>query len=416
MNYSDAERINTVLQTNNWQETKNLAEADLCLLVTCSVKKKAEDRVFGEIHNLAKWKAKKPGRKVGITGCMIRQTSNQNSEKKDTLLNKNENIDFVWRIEDTAQLPQLVSNEQLLPAEKLENYFSISPENKNKFSVFIPIMTGCDNFCSYCIVPYARGREKSRPKKEVLAECEKAVQQGAKEITLLGQNVDSYQKKAGSFSKLLEKVAQIPELKRLRFSSSHPKDFDESVIEVMAKYYNIENHLHLPAQHGDNAILKKMNRNYTAEEFLEKLTKFRKQLPTASVTTDLIVGFPGETEEQFENLLNFYRQANFDFAFFSKYSARPGTEAAKLPDDITPEIKSKRWHKVNELLKKTTRKKYEEQKGKSLEVLVEGCKENVCFGRSSEYYLVKFPGDKKLIEEFVDVKITEARDVEMWGK
>ena len=414
MNYADAERVASVLRDLKLERTETLAEADLALLFTCSVKQKSEDKVFGVLENLREWKAEKTGRKIGLTGCMVRKTSSQSTEKKDSLLRRSDVLDFVWRIEDSAQLARLLTlanNESTA-----SDFFSIQPLHKNAAQVSIPISTGCDNFCSYCIVPHARGREISRSENEVLEECEKAVKNRAIEITLLGQNVNSYQKKAGVFAKLLGKVAQIPKLKRLRFVSSHPKDFDEDVIEVMAENENIERHLHLPAQHGDDEILEKMNRKYTSENYLKLLKKFRAKLPTASVTTDFIVGFPGETNEAFENLLNFYREADFDFAYFSKYSPRPETPAASFADQVSREKKSERFEALNNLLIETTSKKYAQLENKTLEVLVEKCRAGICEGKSSEFFSTKFEGDENLVGKMVKIKIVKPREVELWGE
>jgi tRNA-2-methylthio-N6-dimethylallyladenosine synthase len=414
MNYSDAERIASVLTAAGWEQADEIDAAELCLFVTCSVKQKAEDKVFGQLAKLAKWKAAQPGRQIGLTGCMVRQTSKQTTEKKDTLLQRSKLLDFVWRIEDTADLLNLLDGGESASFEK--TYFSIPPARANQYQVTVPIMTGCDNWCSYCVVPLTRGREVSRDEAEILAECKQAVKHGAGEITLLGQNVNSYGKEPGRFARLLEQVAQIPKLKRLRFTSSHPKDFDENVIAVMAANPVIERHLHLPAQHGDDEILRRMNRGYTAAEYLTLVEQFRKKLPTASVTTDLIVGFPGETDTQFDSLLRFYEKAAFDFVFFSQYSPRPGTAAAKLPEQIPAAVKSARWHIVNELLKKITGGKYAALKDQILEVLVEKCQNGSCEGRSSEFYLVKFPGSDELVGQLVQVKITEPRMVELLGE
>ena len=284
MNYADAERVASILQNLSFEKIENLEKADVVFLFTCSVRQKAEDKVFGELEKLRKWKSEKIGRKIGLTGCMVRRTSNQNSNKKDSMLHRSKILDFVWRIEDSEKLPQLlIFTDCELAQQQIKSpsakFFSVQPKYSNPTQVLIPISTGCDNFCSYCIVPHARGREVSRSEREIIKECEKAVKNGAVEITLLGQNVNSYQKTRGTFAKLLAKIAKIPNLKRLRFISSHPKDFDESVIEVMSTNENIERHLHLPAQHGDDEILRKMNRNYTTIDYLKILENFRKQLP-----------------------------------------------------------------------------------------------------------------------------------------
>ncbi|MFH0776360.1 MAG: tRNA (N6-isopentenyl adenosine(37)-C2)-methylthiotransferase MiaB [Patescibacteria group bacterium] len=413
MNYADAERVGRILENLDFARTENLDEAELVLLFSCSVRQKAEDKIFGELQKFAEWKSAKPGRKIGLTGCLIRRTSSQNYAKKDRILNRAKVLDFVWKIEESGKLGEFLEEAR---SGKFAEFLTIEPERRNKFQVFVPIMTGCDNFCSYCVVPYARGREISRDPEDILAECAKAVKNGAREITLLGQNVNSFQKKKGAFAKLLEQVAQIPGLRRLRFTSSHPKDFDESVIDVIAANENIERHLHLPAQHGDDAILRQMNRHYSAEKYLELIGKFRAKIPGAAVTTDLIVGFPGETDAQFENLLNFYRKADFDFAFIAKYSPRPETPAAKFVNQISAEVKKSRFDKLNELVIATTKKKYAKLKNQVLDVLVEKCAKGVCEGRSAEFYLVKFVGAENLVGAMVKVKITQPRKVELWGE
>ncbi|MCF7836984.1 tRNA (N6-isopentenyl adenosine(37)-C2)-methylthiotransferase MiaB [Candidatus Gracilibacteria bacterium] len=416
MNYADAERVASVLADLNFEPAENLEEADLVLLFTCSVRQKSEDKVFGELENFRKWKTLKAGRRIGLTGCMVRKTSCQNSEKKDIILHRGPALDFVWRIEDSKSLHQFLTDSSANWKLETGNFFFIQPKHSNPAQVCIPISTGCDNFCSYCIVPYARGKEVSRPTEEILSECENAVKNGASEITLLGQNVNSWQKQKGAFAKLLNQVAQISKLKRIRFISSHPKDFDESVINVMAANENIERHLHLPAQHGDDEILRKMNRNYTAAHYLQLVEKFRDQLPDASITTDFIVGFPGETDANFENLLKFYKKANFDFAYFAKYSPRPETPAASFENQVPEVIKKERFKKLNDLVVATTAKKYAALKDKTLEILVERCVKNICEGRSSESYLTKFEGNETLIGKMVKVKIIKPREVELWGE
>jgi tRNA-2-methylthio-N6-dimethylallyladenosine synthase len=220
----------------------------------------------------------------------------------------------------------------------------------------------------------------------------------------------------GAFAKLLAKVAAIPNLPRIRFMSSHPKDFDESLIEVIAAHENIERHLHLPAQHGDNEILERMNRKYSAEKYLGLLEKFRQKLPTASITTDFIIGFPGESEKQFENLLKFYKKADFDFAFFSQYSPRPETAAAKFENQIPPKIKKERFQKLNSFVVETTSRKLNKLKNQTLEILVEKYRNGICEGRSSEFYLTKFKSEKNLVGEIVKVKIIKPREVELFGE
>lgn len=415
MNYSDAERVAAVLADYGYAPTTVADEADLQLFVTCSIRQKAEDRVYGLLRDLAGWKAARPGRQIGLTGCMVKRTSKRTETKPDPLLTKNVPLDFVWRIEDTGRLPELLGRGGLPAYGK--TYFSIQPSRGTGAQVFVPIMTGCDNWCTYCVVPVTRGREVSRPAEEVLAECRAAVARGAQEITLLGQNVDSYAKRAGAFAELLAAVAELPGLARLRFTSSHPKDLDARVIDVLASHPKIERHLHLPAQHGDDAILSRMNRGYTAAEYLERIAYFREKVPDGSVTTDLIVGFPGETDQQFANLIEFYKKAAFEFAFIARYSPRPGTAAAKMAAQIPADVKATRWRELNELLRQTTAAAYARWHGRMLEVLVENVVDGVASGRSSQFFLVKFPTtNADLVGKMVRVRVTQPREVELIGE
>ena len=427
MNFSDAERVARVLEKLGFERTENLDEADLFLIFSCVVRQKAEDRIFGEIEKLTEWKSAKSGRRIGLTGCAVRRTSDRESARKDAFLRRAPKLDFTFQIAESEKLPELLAAETTNYKLQTTNYLEIDPARRNRRQVFVPISTGCDNFCSYCVVPYARGREISRDPTDILAECERAVANGAREITLLGQNVNSFRKKSGAFADLLDRVAAIPNLRRVRFTSSHPKDFDESVIAVLARNPNIERHLHLPAQHGDSEILARMNRNYSAAEYLELLAKFREKLPNASVTSDFIVGFPGESEKNFGNLLEFYERADFDFAFLAQYSPRLETPAATFPNQIAPAVKKERFEKLNNLILTTTARKLAKIKNRTLEVLVEKCgchsresgkqeKNKICAGRSSEFFAVKFPGAENLVGEFVKIKITRPREVELFGE
>lgn len=421
MNHADAERVSSVLTATGWTETKEAKEADLYIFVTCSVRQKAEDRVFGLLEVLADWKQARAGRQIAITGCMARLTSNRTSTKPDPLLRRCPLLDLVWRMTDTHLVPDLLGA-KLAPTapsddEYYKHFFAINPERKNPVSALIPIMTGCDNWCTYCIVPVTRGREVSRPQAEILTECRKAVAGGALEITLIGQNVDSYQKSSEAFAELLAEVARIPNLRRVRFMSSHPKDISPAVMDVMAAHPTIERHLHLAVQHGDNAVLERMNRGYTAAEFLKKIRLFRKKVPGATVTTDIIVGFPGETPAAFKKLVKFYKQAAFDFAFISRYSPRRGTASAKLwKDDVPREVKAARWNELNQLLLTTTNQLLQKRIGQTLEVLVERSENGLCSGRSSEFIFTKFLGTPDLIGTIQPVKINLAKEIELVGK
>lgn len=397
MNYSDTERIETVLNSIGFKKVKEEVKADLVIFNSCSVRQKAEDRVVGKMKELG---LKKRKRKfyIALTGCMVRKFSTKHSpkEKQDHFIKILKPLDIAFRIED---LPRLKSPLEEMFNKKFKspkidlNYFHIKPYYSSKAQAFIPISTGCDKFCTYCIVPYSRGREVSRPLKDILIEAETLVKNGCKEITLLGQTVDSYglsnidrQKKLFNYNKidaglkappfvqLLEKIDKLYSkgLRRLRFTSPHPKDVSQSLIDCFGKLKTLMPHIHLPVQSGDNACLKRMNRPYTRERYLEIIKVLRKRLPNIAITTDIIVGFSGETEKEFKNTYNLYKEVGFDFAFLARYSVRKGTYGAKhLPDDVSGSEKARRWHLLNNLLTKITHKKLKSYIGKKTEVLVE---------------------------------------------
>jgi tRNA-2-methylthio-N6-dimethylallyladenosine synthase len=426
MNYSDTERVKSMLESVGFQETSDIKDADVIIFNTCSVKQKAEDKVCGEMKNLRKLHKAKPGLKVGITGCMVRKTSNRDSEEKDRLLGRLKEIDFVFRIEDLWKLPEVIG---VKDEGSLENYFKIQPKYSSKFQAFVPTGTGCDKFCTYCIVPYARGREKSRFADEIFAECEELVENGCKEITLLGQTVDSYglspidQKtgkfeKKNNFVKLLERIDGLKGkgLARLRFTSPHPKDFTDELIESFAKLETLMPYIHLPVQSGDDEVLKRMNRSYGVKQFVEIIKKIREKVPHCAVSTDMIVGFCGETDEEFENTYKMYEELEFDHCYISRYSPRKGTVSEKtMEDDVAREQKAKRWHRLNDLLVEIADRKLKEFVGKEVKVLVEECKDGVLKGRSEHFKKVQFEGDEKLVGEIVPVKVKEAKNWVLFG-
>jgi tRNA-2-methylthio-N6-dimethylallyladenosine synthase len=461
MNYSDSERVASVLEGLGMEEASSDKDADVLILTTCSVKQKAEDRVLGLRKYFKQLKKQKSHLLIGLTGCMSRTTSTRKLSKPDSLLRRMPEMDFVFKIDDLAKLPQLLQELQLkiavsAPESKftegsLENYFKITPKKSSTAQVFVPIMTGCDKFCTYCIVPYARGREKSRDFDEVLDECKRHVQEGALEITLVGQTVNSYglsfqDKKSGKFenlekspfAELLREVDKLKScgLRRLRFTSPHPRDFTDELIQTLAQLKTICPHMHMPVQSGDDDILRRMNRNYKVEEFKEILQKLRTAIPGCAITTDIIVGFCGETDQEFENTYKMYEELQWDLCFLSRYSPRKGTYAhRKLEDDIPAKTKAARWHRLNDLLVKIMEKKHTAFLGQTLEVLVEKQTENpngsgqingqgqTCSGRTPHYKEVFFQApldasgkSKNLIGQIVPVKITAARTLHLEGK
>jgi tRNA-2-methylthio-N6-dimethylallyladenosine synthase len=442
MNYSDSERVAAILEKSGYRPTAEIGETDLFIFNTCSIRQKGEDRVLGTLRNVAALKKANPRLLIGMTGCMVRKTGSRNSkwQDKDELLQKLKELDFVFNIRETHRLPEvLLEAEPQLELPNLEetglnDYLKIQPQYTSPFQAFVPIQIGCDKYCTYCIVPYSRGREQSRPLQEIVDECRKLVENGCKEITLVGQTVNSYglsalDKKSGLFDyyhsvksgarpelpfiRLLRAVNALGELglSRLRYSSPHPKDFGDQLIEAHATLRTLCPHLHLPLQAGDNEILARMNRKYTIEEYSDKIRKFRGAVPGAAVTTDVIVGFCGETPEQFENTLKAFREIRWDQAYISRYSQRSGTVAANcFTDDVTNEEKARRWHQVNNLLKVISLEKNREYLGRTLEILVERyiTESGECEGRSRENKVVQFAGNSDGIGQLIQVEITAA--------
>lgn len=460
-NYSDSERIASVLEGIGISQARAESEADLIIFNTCSVRQKAEDRVFGMMPLISELKKKRPRLRVAITGCMVKKTSTKKSQVQDDLVKSAEALDFVFRIEELALLPELLEEVGFLSARlgtgkpwfrlrqglprkskagdgidsaTLKNYFKIVPKYVSSFQAFVPISTGCDNFCAYCVVPYTRGRERSRSMNEILEECEKLVSNGCKEIILLGQNVDSYglsyldrkekrfkPLKSGEkiyFTRLLEKLDKLSKkgLARVRWTSPHPKDLSDDVISAVARLKTQMPYIHLPVQAGSNAVLRKMNRPYTREHYLGLIAKIRKAIPDCAISTDIIVGFCGETREMFEETYSLYKKARFDMAYLAQYSKRPRTAAYRImKDDVPVKEKSKRWHKLNNLLTKISLEKHKAFVGKIVEVLVERCAKRICEGRSEHFKRVQFPGGKELIGQIVPVKVKKALEWNLRG-
>jgi len=419
MNYSDTERLKTLLEGYGFDETEKQDEADLVVFNSCSVKQKAENKVYGDIRNTS------DDQLIALTGCMVK------SGKEDKMVKKIKKLSIAFRPENMGELGGALT--RLRPEwdmEKvngsLEKYFEIHPKVSNKYQVFVPIMTGCDKFCTYCIVPYARGREKSRPMDEVLVECTKLVKAGAKEITLLGQTVDSYgisnaDKQSGefegvNFTTLLCEIDKLHEkgLDRLRFTSPHPTDFSQELINAIAKLKTTCPHIHLPVQSGSNSCLRRMNRPYTREQYIDIVDRIREAIPNCAISTDIIVGFCGETEKEFRATYDFFEEICFDMAYISRYSTRKGTFAdKKLKDDVPYETKAKRWHRLNDLLRETSTKNNKKYIGRKLEVLIETQDDKKLIGRSREYkevHIMDFDTGSDWVGEIIQVKITKARE------
>jgi tRNA-2-methylthio-N6-dimethylallyladenosine synthase len=411
MNVADSEMISTIMENSGYELTDSVDDADIIMFNTCSVRQNAEDRVIGRISNEVARKFNNKQLIVGVVGCMAQRLGKELNEI-------NSKIDFVVGVDNYFQLPQII--EQIynkrdfvysVEMNHQEIYNEVYPVRKNNLNAFVTIMRGCNNFCTYCIVPYVRGRERSRSIDEVLNEIRFAGENGIQEVTLLGQNVNSYLWKDINFPKLLQQANKIDNIKRIRFVTSHPKDLSDELIETMANYDKICEHIHLPVQSGNNEILKMMNRNYTVEHYLNRINKLRELMPDIAITTDVIAGFPGESNEQFMDTYKLMEEVRYDFAFMFKYSPRTGTKAADYSNQIDEEIRLQRLQKLIDLQTEITHEKYKNQIGQIKEVYVEGPSKkdiNEYSGKSRDFKITIFPGDESLVGKFVDVKVEEA--------
>jgi tRNA-2-methylthio-N6-dimethylallyladenosine synthase len=421
MNFSDTEIIASILSDLGYGFTQNVLESDLALINTCSIRENAEEKVWNRLKELKSLKRKKPDLLVGVLGCMAERLKNK-------LLEKEKLVDMVVGPDAYRDLPRLIETAEsgiksinvLLSRE--ETYADISPIrlNTNGVSAFISIMRGCNNMCTFCVVPFTRGRERSRNYHSILQEAQELFENGYREVTLLGQNVDSYRYEDCNFAQLLEKVALIsPEL-RVRFSTSHPKDITDEVLFTMQKYENICKYIHLPAQSGNSEILEKMNRGYTREWYLQKIQRIREILPDCAISTDLIVGFCGETEEQFDDTVSLMELVKFDYAYIFYYSERPGTPAAKkFKDDVPEHIKKQRLQTLIDLQSKHSLLSNQKDLGKVFKVLIEGDskKSDLDFcGRNDQNKMVIFKKQDNLKPgDYVNVKILDITSATLKG-
>ena len=417
MNVADSERMSGQLQTIGYESIDDIDSADLILLNTCCVRESAEDRVYGKIGELKHLKRQNPKLIIGITGCMAQKEG-------EKLIRRAPHIDFVLGTGRASELVNVVKNleevqEHIVDISDVDGIYgknlSLPPLThpiKKNFSIFVPIMYGCNNYCTYCIVPYVRGRERSRLPVDIINEIEAAVKEGVVEITLLGQNVNSYGKdhKLANFAELLTEVDKIEVLKRVRFMTSHPKDLSDELIAAIRNGKNICEHIHLPVQYGSDRILKKMNRVYTVEQYRQLVKKIRKQIPDINLTTDLIVGFPGETEEDFNETLDFIREIKFDAAYTFIYSKRSGTPAANFDNQVDDVVKHERLKKLIDVQNEVSMEINSQLQDKIFEVLVEGpskTDENIYTGRTRTNKLVLFQHSDEQPGDFINVKITQ---------
>jgi len=420
MNKNDSERISALLESVGMAKTDTPAEADLLLINTCSVRQSAEDRVYGMIHNWQALRRNKPNLIIGVTGCLPGRDIDGKLKKKL------EGVDLFFAARDMIMLPKWISelSPGLVVADaEYSDYLTINPLRSNNARAYITIQTGCNNFCSYCVVPYARGRELNRPAKDIISEAQKTAAAGCKEIILLGQVVNNYKAPDNNFSvgnpylnkddfaALLWELNQISGIERIHFTAPDPQYLSDYQIEALKLPQQV-NYIHLPAQSGDNEVLKRMNRKYSREYYVGLIKKIRNAKPGVAIGTDLIVGFCGETKEQFENTLDLYRQCDFDISYTAMYSPRSGTAAAKAFQDNVPQAeKKRRWQALQQLMEDITYRKNQKYLGQNVSVLVENCENAVCSGNSSEMKLVQLSGGPDLIGKIVNVKINQP---EMW--
>jgi len=415
MNEHDSERILRFLEGSHYVETKEAKEADLVLINTCSVREKPEHKVYSALGRY-KWLKEKRGTIIGVAGCVAQQEG-------DKLLDRVPYLDMVIGTHAIPMLPQLLQKIEVSGERVCETSFdqngkyleAVLPEKPvDKVKSYVTIMQGCDHFCSFCIVPYVRGREKSRSSREIFEEVKHLAKMGVKEVCLLGQNVNGYGKgleEEISFSELLERINEIEGLQRIRFTTSHPKDLSEELIQVFSRLKKLCEHIHLPFQSGSDKILKAMHRGYTKESYLEKIDRVKKACPSIALTADVIVGFPGEEEKDFEETLDLMRKVQFEDLFSFKYSPRKGTRAAQFQDKVEEKVKQNRLSILQGIQKEITLQKNQELEGRVEEVLVEGQSKQSdqdMTGRTRSNKIVNFEGDLSLVGKLVPVRITKA--------
>lgn len=425
MNEHDSEVICAILEDMKYTKTEDYLDADIIILNTCAIRENAHNKTFGMLGRIKHLKQTKPNLLVGLAGCMSQEES-----VVDEIISKYKWMDFVFGTHNIHKLPFIL--QEHLNSNKLEvNVWSnegnviegLPAKRDSKIKAWVNIMYGCDKFCTYCIVPYTRGKQRSRMPEDIINEVKDLIKKGYKEVTLLGQNVNAYGKdfknREYKMENLLEDVAKTG-IERVRFVTSHPWDFTDKMIDVIAKYDNICNYIHLPVQSGSSRILKLMGRRYTKESYLELYNKIRNKLgENCSITTDIIVGFPGETKEDFNDTLSLAEECKYDSAFTFIYSKREGTPAAKMGDNVTLEEKEQRLYKLNEIINKYAKEANDKLVGKVMPVLLESVSEkdsNMLAGYTDTMKLVNVKADKKFIGQIVNVKITEAKTWSLDGE
>ncbi len=423
-NVSDSEVLMGMLEDMGYEKTNSKEDADIIIFNTCAVRENAELKVFGNLGALKHLKAKKPSLIIGVCGCMMQQ-----EENAETVRKKHRHVDLVFGTHSLYFFPSILlkcieESQRVIDVRETDGYLSenYQPKRPKGPLASVSVMYGCNNFCSYCIVPYVRGRERSRNLSDILDEITSLAKDGYKEVMLLGQNVNSYGKDLSDgvdFADLLSEVCKIDGIERIRFMTSHPKDISDKLIDTMAREKKICNQLHLPVQAGNDRVLKTMNRCYTKESYLEIVRKVKGKIPDITLTTDIIVGFPGETTEEFEDTIDVLEKVRYDTIFSFIYSKRPHTPASKMEDVLTKEEKKKNFDRLLEVQDRISLEKNKALEGKTLKVLVEGkskTDENAFSGRTEGGKIVNFKLDKDLTGEFINVKITDAKTWSLWGE
>jgi len=419
MNVADSELVEGILTNLGLEKTSDYDEADAIFLNTCAIRENAETKVHSKLGNLQKIKLNKPHLIIGVLGCMAQNL-------KDDLLKNKPYVDIILGPDSYRKIPDLINrhvtdNKSIVDTKlsRYEVYENLFPSRGDTFNAWVSIMRGCDKFCSFCIVPFTRGRERSRSVESIVEEVKKAVDQGFVEITLLGQNVNSYNFEGKSFSDLLLDVSNIDGVKRIRYTSPHPQDINQELLEVMASRQNICNYVHFPMQSGSNEVLKRMNRTYTREHFHDMAVKIRKIMPNCGLSTDIIVGFPGETDDQYRETLDLMEAIKFNSAFTFKYSPRPYTKAEQFSDQISEQVKKDRLDEMLILQRKHTLELNQKMVGSFQKVLIEkeSKKSNMHWaGRTDSNEWVIIEKNNSNIKDIVPVEITGATGVILHGK
>lgn len=419
MNISDSQRIAAVLEKIGY-EPADMDKADLVLVNMCSVRQSAVDRIWGLDRKIQDFKKQNKKMTAVLTGCVLEKDRKSFAEF----------FDYILSSEEITKLPEYLARQINFSSKRGNELFegpgplvqqdkggNLQPEKSLLPSANVPIMTGCNNFCAYCVVPYTRGREISRPAEEIICEVKKSVALGAKEIWLLGQNVNSYKDGKKTFPALLKEVSQIPGNFWVRFTSSHPKDFSDELVDIMSLGGKITPYLNLPVQAGHDKILKKMNRPYTVSQYKNLVKKVREKIPNICISTDIIVGFPGETKKQFENSKKLFEAIKFDMAYISEYSPRPGTASSKMEDNVPHKEKMRRKFELNEILKRTAIENNLKYIGQNVEALITGQKKKTAWvGKTKEYKTIYIESPKKLMGKFIKAKIVNATSWGLSGK